>query len=63
VLGIVYYIPLFIPTTVLYIFQSKTKELLFKIKVKKGEVSGLYLGALYCAIIIILLTALILAII
>ena len=63
VLGIVYYIPLFIPATVLYIFQSKTKELLSEIKVKKGEASGLCLGALCCAIIMTLLTTLVPAII
>ncbi|OCK95173.1 uncharacterized protein K441DRAFT_484122, partial [Cenococcum geophilum 1.58] len=54
VLGMVCYIPLFIPTIVLYIFQSKTKELLSEIKIEKGEVSGLYLGALCYAIMIIL---------
>ncbi|XTI87651.1 hypothetical protein V2W45_1240446, partial [Cenococcum geophilum] len=63
VLGIVYYIPLFIPTIVLYIFQLKTKELLSKVKIEKGEVSGLCLRALCCAIIITLLTALIPAVI
>jgi hypothetical protein len=52
-----------IPTIVLYIFQLKTKELLSKIEIEKGKVNGLYLGALCYAIIIILLTALVLAII
>ena len=63
VLGIVYYIPLFIPAIVLYIFQLKTKELLSKIKIEKGKVSRLYLGALCYTIIITLLTALIPAVI
>ena len=62
-MGIVYYIPLFIPTVVLYIFQLKTKELLFEIEMEKGEVSGLCLGALCYTIIITLLTALVLAVI
>ena len=57
------YIPLFIPAVILYIFQLKTKELLSEIKIEKGKVSGLYLGALYYAIIITLLTTLIPAII
>jgi len=56
-------IPLFIPAVVLYIFQLKTKELLSKIEIEKGKVSGLYLGALCCAIVMTLLTALIPAII
>jgi hypothetical protein len=63
VLGIVYYIPLFIPATVLYIFQLKTKELPSKIKVKKGEASRLCLKTLCCAIVITLLTALVPAVI
>ena len=63
VLGIVYCIPLFIPAIILYIFQSKTKELLSKIEIEKGKVSRLYLGALYCAIVRTLLTALVPAII
>ena len=63
VLGIVCCIPLFIPATVLYIFQSKTKELPSEIEVKKGEASGLCLGALCCAIVMTLLTALVPAII
>jgi len=63
VLGMVCYIPLFIPAVVLYIFQLKTKELLSKIKIEKGKVSRLCLGALCYTIVITLLTALILAII
>jgi len=63
VLGMVCCIPLFIPTIVLYIFQLKTKELLSEIEIEKGEVSRLCLGALYYAIVITLLTALIPAVI
>jgi len=63
VLGMVYCIPLFIPTIVLYIFQLKTKKLLSEIEIEKGKVSGLYLGALCYTIVITLLTALVLAVI
>jgi hypothetical protein len=63
ILGMVYYIFFFIPATMLYIFQLKTKELLSKIKVKKSEANRLYLETLCYIIIITLLTAFILTVI
>jgi hypothetical protein len=63
VLGLACCIPLFISAVVLYIFRSKTMGLPSGIEVEKGEVSEWCLGALCCAIVMTLLTALTSAII
>ncbi|KAF2258061.1 hypothetical protein CC78DRAFT_479914, partial [Lojkania enalia] len=57
VLGLICCILLFIPTIVLGLFQAKTKALPSWIEVQEGEVGGLCIGALCCAVVMTILTA------
>ena len=51
VLGLVCCILLFIPTIVLGLFQAKAKALPSWVEVEKGQVGGLCVGALCCAVV------------
>jgi hypothetical protein len=57
VLGSICCIFLFIPTVILGLFQAKTEALPSWIEVEKGEVGGLCIGALCCAVVMTFLTA------
>ncbi|KAF2788130.1 hypothetical protein K505DRAFT_256214, partial [Melanomma pulvis-pyrius CBS 109.77] len=57
VLGLICCVLLFIPTIILRLFQAKTKALPSGIEEEKGEVGGLCIGALCCAVVITILTA------
>jgi hypothetical protein len=57
VLGLICCVLLFIPTIILGLFQAKTKALPSGIEVEKGEVGGLCIGALCCAVVMTILAA------
>lgn len=56
VLGLICCVLLFIPTVIVQLFEANTKKLPSGIRVEKGEVGGLCIGALCCAVVMTILT-------
>lgn len=55
ILGLLCCVPFLVPTVILYDVQSKLQNLQTSIIVEKGDVSGYCLGALCCAVVMMLL--------
>jgi hypothetical protein len=56
-IGLICVVSFLVPTTILHILCSKSQGLQSNIQAKKGDVSAYYFGALFCVIVMTVLTA------